>query len=146
MIQLSIALEKAGGDMMAKKKGKRYRGHYCKICGQIKSNEKFSGKGHKNHVCKSCSKLSQLEINELMHLKKIENIELSGFILSKANINMLKSYSKNAKYPNVQKYAKQALDDYNERMEAYEEDKLDEYEVYLEEDEYLALESDDEPF
>jgi len=22
------------------------RGHYCKICGEYKSNEKFSGKGH----------------------------------------------------------------------------------------------------
>lgn len=26
---------------------KRYRGHYCKVYGKIKSNEKFSGKGHK---------------------------------------------------------------------------------------------------
>jgi ribosome-binding protein aMBF1 (putative translation factor) len=30
-------------------------GHYCKICGRTRANEKFSGKGHKNHVCKDCS-------------------------------------------------------------------------------------------
>ena len=28
---------------MAKKK---HKGHYCKICGEYKSNESFSGKGH----------------------------------------------------------------------------------------------------
>jgi hypothetical protein len=29
-------------------------GHYCKICGRERPNEKFSGKGHKIHVCKLC--------------------------------------------------------------------------------------------
>ncbi|WFD10858.1 hypothetical protein [Tepidibacter hydrothermalis] len=106
---------------MSKKKKKRYRGHYCKICGEIKSNEKFNGKGHKNHICKSCAKLSQLDKNELVHLRKIENIELSGFVLSKANIEKLKSYSKNSKYPKVQKYAKQVLNYYNERIEEHKE-------------------------
>ena len=27
-------------------------GHYCKICSEYKSNEKFSGKGHAAHICK----------------------------------------------------------------------------------------------
>ena len=27
-------------------------GHYCKICGEHKANEKFSGKGHAAHICK----------------------------------------------------------------------------------------------
>ena len=36
---------------MAKKK---HRGHYCKICGEYKSNESFSGKGHAQHICKRC--------------------------------------------------------------------------------------------
>jgi ribosome-binding protein aMBF1 (putative translation factor) len=40
------------------KKGKEERssfmGHYCRICGRTRANEKFSGKGHKNHVCKDC--------------------------------------------------------------------------------------------
>ena len=38
---------------MAKKK-KKHQGHYCRICGEYKANEKFSGKGHAQHICKSC--------------------------------------------------------------------------------------------
>ena len=34
----------------------KQRGHYCRICGQHKANEKFSGKGHATHICKACSK------------------------------------------------------------------------------------------
>ena len=37
---------------MAKKK---IQGHYCKICGEQKANEKFSGKGHSQHICKVCA-------------------------------------------------------------------------------------------
>ena len=33
-------------------------GHYCKVCGEYKANEKFSGKGHAAHICKSCASLS----------------------------------------------------------------------------------------
>jgi len=32
-------------------------GHYCKICGRQRPNEKFSGKGHHIHVCKDCMQL-----------------------------------------------------------------------------------------
>ncbi|SFG79600.1 hypothetical protein SAMN02982927_02803 [Sporolactobacillus nakayamae] len=31
-------------------------GHYCRICGRTRANEKFSGKGHRNHICKDCSR------------------------------------------------------------------------------------------
>lgn len=37
---------------MAKKK--KQQGHYCRICGEYKANEKFSGKGHAAHICKNC--------------------------------------------------------------------------------------------
>lgn len=37
---------------MAKKK--KQQGHYCRICGEYKANEKFSGKGHARHICKIC--------------------------------------------------------------------------------------------
>ena len=30
-------------------------GHYCKVCGEYKANEKFSGKGHAAHICKTCA-------------------------------------------------------------------------------------------
>ena len=36
------------------KKKKKQQGHYCRICGDYKANEKFSGKGHTRHICKSC--------------------------------------------------------------------------------------------
>ncbi|WP_432409231.1 hypothetical protein [Wukongibacter sp. M2B1] len=130
---------------------KRYRGHYCKVCDEIKSNEKFSGKGHKNHICKSCSKLSKSDRSELMLLRKIQDIEASGFFLSKANMDKLKSYSKNSKYPKVKKYARQVLDDYNERINQYNQDKeieeiqglledeIYELEIYLEDGEELPF-------
>ena len=41
---------------MAKKK---HQGHYCKVCGEYKSNESFTGKGHKNHICKKCAMLPE---------------------------------------------------------------------------------------
>ena len=37
---------------MAKKK--KHKGHYCRICGEYKANEKFSGKGYAQHICKTC--------------------------------------------------------------------------------------------
>lgn len=33
------------------------RGHYCRVCGEIKANEKFSGTGHRNNICKKCASL-----------------------------------------------------------------------------------------
>jgi ribosome-binding protein aMBF1 (putative translation factor) len=32
-------------------------GHYCRICGRSRPNERFSGHGHKIHVCKECARL-----------------------------------------------------------------------------------------
>ena len=51
---------------MPKKKSSRPHGHYCKICGEYKANEKFSGKGHAAHICKACSRLSAEEKAEAM--------------------------------------------------------------------------------
>lgn len=59
---------------MAEKKSRRPQGHYCRICGEYKANEKFSGKGHVAHICKSCSKLSAAEKSERMTLNKLENM------------------------------------------------------------------------
>ena len=49
---------------MAKKK---HQGHYCKVCGEYKSNESFTGKGHKNHICKKCAKLSKEDREKMMN-------------------------------------------------------------------------------
>jgi hypothetical protein len=37
-------------------------GHWCRICGRILANERFSGKGHRNHICKKCSQRPKEEI------------------------------------------------------------------------------------
>ena len=55
---------------MAKKK---HQGHYCKVCGEYKSNENFTGKGHKNHICKKCAKLSKEDRKKMMNGEFEEN-------------------------------------------------------------------------
>ena len=49
---------------MAKNK---HQGHYCKVCGEYKSNESFTGKGHKNHICKKCAKLSKEDMEKMIN-------------------------------------------------------------------------------
>lgn len=49
-------------------------GHYCKICGEYKSNEKFSGKGHAAYICKACSRLPAEKRSEMMILNKLLNL------------------------------------------------------------------------
>ncbi len=61
---------------MAKKKKFRHQGHYCKICGEYKANEKFSGKGHAAHICKACSRLSAAEKAEAMTINRLYNLPL----------------------------------------------------------------------
>ena len=56
---------------MPKKRSHRPHGHYCKICGEYKANEKFSGKGHAAHICKACSKLSAAEKAEAMTINRL---------------------------------------------------------------------------
>lgn len=55
---------------MSKKKN-RPHGHYCKICGEYKANEKFSGKGHAAHICKACSHLSAAEKAAAMDMNRL---------------------------------------------------------------------------
>lgn len=54
---------------MSKKNGPH--GHYCKICGQYKANEKFSGKGHAAHICRACSRLSAAEKAAAMDMNRL---------------------------------------------------------------------------
>lgn len=62
-------------------------GHYCKVCGEYKANEKFSGKGHAAHICKSCARLSAEEQAEQMTLTRLSNLPE---YLSKSEIDWLK--------------------------------------------------------
>lgn len=58
-------------------KKNRSHGHYCKICGQYKANEKFSGKGHADHICKTCSHLSAAEKAEAMTINRLMNLSMN---------------------------------------------------------------------
>ena len=60
---------------MSKKKN-RPHGHYCKICGEYKANEKFSGKGHAAHICKACSRLSAAEKAAAMDMNRLMNFPM----------------------------------------------------------------------
>ena len=59
--------------MAAKKKHRQNKphGHFCKVCGDHKPNEKFSGKGHTAHICRKCAALPVAKRNEMMELRRI---------------------------------------------------------------------------
>lgn len=65
-------------------------GHYCKICGRQRANEKFSGRGHGTHVCKDCAAMPKVE-REAIELEE----EIFGFLhqshISAKNISRLRS-------------------------------------------------------
>ena len=65
-------------------------GHYCRICGRVRPNEKFSGKGHRIHVCKECSRMPK-EKREIIE----QEIEIYNYLkqshISKKNIARLKT-------------------------------------------------------
>lgn len=43
---MALKIVESRGGSMPKKKARCPQGHYCKICGEYKANEKFSGKDH----------------------------------------------------------------------------------------------------
>ena len=69
---------------MSKKKN-RPHGHYCKICGEYKANEKFSGKGHAAHICKSCSRLSAAEKAAAMDMNRLMDFPMRRLTDSEKN-------------------------------------------------------------
>jgi len=70
---------------MPKKRSNRPHGHYCKICGEYKANEKFSGKGYAAHICKSCSKLSAAEKAEAMTINRLMDLPMGRLSASDKN-------------------------------------------------------------
>lgn len=70
-------------------------GHYCRICGRYRANEKFSGKGHRIHVCKDCSRLP---VEERQSIE--EENEIYGFLsqsnITKKNLTRLKTLAKSS--------------------------------------------------
>jgi len=67
---------------------KKRKGHYCRVCGRSRPNEKFSGKGHRNHICKECSRTPKTEIDEIDQTEEIFSF-LKQSHISKKNVNRL---------------------------------------------------------
>ena len=84
----------------------KQHGHYCKVCGCYKANEKFSGKGHAAHICKSCASLPPEQQAEQITLNRIDNLP---FFLSTAEIAWLKNRMKD-KRPAVKQAATDAYE------------------------------------
>ncbi len=101
------------------------RGHYCKVCGEYKSNEKFSGKGHATHICKSCSSLSPEKRSENMTINRLFNLPLK---LSKEQLSWLKRRMHD-KRPYVQQIAKEQYElrfpSKNSKLDNIFDDELD---------------------
>ncbi|NUQ05114.1 MAG: hypothetical protein HUU31_14610 [Anaerolineae bacterium] len=52
-------VERAENEMTRGKK--KVAGHYCRICGRHRANEKFGGRGHARHICKDCESAMKRE-------------------------------------------------------------------------------------
>jgi hypothetical protein len=95
----------------AKKKPKKHnnrnkpRGHFCKVCGEHKANEKFSGSGHAAHICKKCAALPVAERNEQAMLNRIEGMAFR--YLSESEIAWLRGKMNDAN-PEIREAARMA--------------------------------------
>ena len=120
---------------MAKRKP---HGHYCKVCGEYKANEKFSGKGHAAHICKACAKLSPAERSEQMTLNRLLDLP---WYLSKDQIKWLNNRIHDER-PEVRELAKEQYDI------RFNQDKLPDTEIdeFDEWDEYSLDEFDPDAF
>lgn len=83
-------------------------GHYCRMCGRARPNEKFSGKGHRIHVCKDCSRLPKDERRR----RELED-EIAGFLrqsnISEKNLSRLSALVA-AEKPEIAELAKVVLE------------------------------------
>lgn len=93
---------------MAKKK-KKQQGHYCRICGEYKANEKFSGKGHARHICKKCQSLPKDVQEDMVRCNEIERATFK-FPMSRQDWELLEKYAKKYKDNESGKFAQDMLD------------------------------------
>lgn len=107
-------------------------GHYCKICGEYKANEKFSGKGHAAHICKACAALPLEERTERMAVNRLLNLP---WRLSKEQLAWLKNRIKD-KHPEVRMLAKEQYEQRFPPVHLELEENEDDWDV-LDEDERM---------
>ena len=106
---------------MAKKKR---QGHYCRICGEYKANEKFSGKGHAQHICKTCMSHkkkgnefpAEEEASELVEY----DVDDMGYDMFNPNIDIMPSFLEPIPYKKLDKDTKFAVKQmWEEYVESY---------------------------
>jgi hypothetical protein len=93
-------------------------GHFCYVCGKHKANEKFSGRGHANHICKACQALPQAERNEMITVRKLDNMAFR--YLSETEINWLRKRMNDSR-PEVREAARAA---HNAKFPHYERNMM----------------------
>jgi hypothetical protein len=104
--QKKSATQNPQGKKGKKKNTKRQsNGHFCWVCGEHKANEKFSGRGHATHMCKQCHALPVEERNEMVAVRKAENMAFR--YLSEQEINWLRK-KMNDPRPDVREAARAA--------------------------------------
>ncbi len=65
-------------------------GHFCRICGETRPNERFSGGGHRTHVCRQCQKLPIEKRRAIEALAEIDGFLNSQSHISKRNVARLR--------------------------------------------------------
>ena len=93
---------------MAKKK-KKQQGHYCRICGEYKANEKFSGKGHARHICKECQSLPKEVQVDMVRCNEVERTAFK-FPMSRQDWELLEKYAQKYKDKESGQFAQDMLD------------------------------------
>lgn len=91
---------------MAKKKR---QGHYCRICGEYKANEKFSGKGHARHICKECQSLPVDVQADMIRCNEVERAAFK-YPMSRQDWELLERYAKKYKDRESGRFAQDMLD------------------------------------
>ncbi len=64
-------------------------GHFCRICGRTRPNERFSGGGHRTHVCRQCQKLPVAKRRAVEALAEIDGFLNRQTHISKKNVERL---------------------------------------------------------
>lgn len=93
---------------MAKKK-KKQNGHYCRICGDYKANEKFSGKGHARHICKECQSLPEEVKADMVRCNEVERAAFK-YPMTRQDWELLEKYAKKYKDRESGQLAQDMLD------------------------------------
>jgi hypothetical protein len=83
-------------------------GHWCRICGRTRANEKFSGRGHRDHVCQDCQRMPREKRDRIERLEELWHL-LDQSHISDKNVGRLKTLIAHPD-PEVQRLATLILD------------------------------------